>query len=149
MSLDPTLIGYPLILILLVLAGLHLYWGMGGFWPGTNEASLVEHVVGRTADMKAPPLFLCLVVAICLMSVACFVFLQTSASLVPRSLEIFPRLGLYGAAAVFFVRGLAGYMPKIFDYAKGTPFYDLNLIFYSPLCIVIGATIIALSFMRA
>ena len=40
--------------VLVLLGGVHLYWAFGGRWPGHDEASLVEHVVGRTRDMKAP-----------------------------------------------------------------------------------------------
>jgi len=39
---------------LFALAGVHLYWAFGGRWPGHDEASMVEHVVGRTAGMRAP-----------------------------------------------------------------------------------------------
>jgi len=39
---------------LLALAGIHLYWALGGRWPGHDEASMVELVVGRTRGMRAP-----------------------------------------------------------------------------------------------
>lgn len=40
--------------VLFALAGVHLYWAFGGRWPGHDEASMVEHVVGRTRGMRAP-----------------------------------------------------------------------------------------------
>ena len=40
--------------VLFALAGLHLYWGLGGRWPGHDEVSLVERIVGRTRGMRAP-----------------------------------------------------------------------------------------------
>ncbi|HEY8380744.1 MAG TPA: DUF3995 domain-containing protein [Microvirga sp.] len=49
--------------ILLALSSLHIYWGLGGRWPGSDEASFVEHVVGRTNAMKAPPPLACFGVA--------------------------------------------------------------------------------------
>lgn len=148
MFLSPALLIYPLTLVLLVLAGLHIYWGLGGFWPGHDEASLVEHVVGRTADMKAPPFWACMIVAGCLVSVLVLVGGKRGVITVPDLMSWVRYLGLYAAASVFFMRGLAAYIPKIFDYAKGTPFYDLNLVFYSPLCLCIGAALIALNVMR-
>jgi hypothetical protein len=42
---------------LFALAGIHLYWGFGGRWPGHDETSMVEHVVGRTRGMRAPGLW--------------------------------------------------------------------------------------------
>jgi uncharacterized membrane protein SpoIIM required for sporulation len=149
MSDNAALLAYPVALILLGLAGLHLYWGLGGYWPGTDEASLVERVVGRTQGMKAPTLLACMIVATCLAGVACLLFLRLNSNLVPHQIALVPALGLYVAAAVFILRGVAGYLPKIFDYAKATPFYDLNLAFYSPLCILIGATLVTFNLMRA
>lgn len=145
MEMGWVFVSVSLSLVLLSLAALHLYWGMGGFWPGTNEVTLVEHVVGRTADMKAPPFVACLFVATSLAGIAALVFTKSDLVPIPRQVAWVPTIGLYGAAAVFLLRGLAGYTPKIFDYAKGTPFYDLNTSFYSPLCIAIGAALICLN----
>ena len=35
-----------LIVILVALAALHAWWGVGGRWPGHDERSLVELVIG-------------------------------------------------------------------------------------------------------
>jgi Protein of unknown function (DUF3995) len=149
MGVNPAFLAYPLILVLLSLAALHAYWGMGGFWPGSDESSLVEHVVGRTSEMKAPPFMACMLVAACLAAVAGLVVVKVNNVSLPALLAWIPQVGLFGAAAVFLLRGMAAYVPKVFDYAVGTPFFRLNLIFYSPLCIAIGASIVALNLMRA
>jgi hypothetical protein len=45
-----------LTMVLIALAALHAWWGVGGRWPGHDERSLVELVVGRTRSMRMPGL---------------------------------------------------------------------------------------------
>lgn len=45
----------------------------------------------------------------------------------------------WGAASVFALRGIAGYIPAAMAYAKDTPFHRLNRLYYSPLCLIIAA----------
>ena len=52
-------------IVLGLLAALHFYWGFGGRWPGHDDRSLVEMVVGRTRDMRAPNFLSCLFVTLC------------------------------------------------------------------------------------
>jgi len=59
-----------LIFVLAGLALLHAYWGLGGRWPGHDDISLVERVVGRTKSMRAPPPRACFAVAAALLSAA-------------------------------------------------------------------------------
>lgn len=129
------------IAILIALAGLHLYWGLGGRWPGHDDQSLVEMIIGRTPGMKMPDFWAALFVAGALM---------TSAALVALACGVVPRpgiawsaqivmLGFWISCSVFALRGFAGFVPGIFSYADGTPFAQLNLFFYSPLCLGIAA----------
>jgi hypothetical protein len=53
--------------------------------------------------------------------------------------EKFVQTGFWCVCAVFSLRGLAGFIPPVFAYAQGTPFARLNRVFYSPLCLLIGA----------
>ena len=129
-----------LIVVLVVLAALHAWWGLGGRWPGRDERSLVELVVGRTRAMRMPSLAACMLVALALLAAAGLVALQgklilvdfgaTGASLV--------QAGFWIACAVFGLRGLAGFIPPIFAYADGTRFATLNRRFYSPLCLLVA-----------
>jgi Protein of unknown function (DUF3995) len=148
MGSQAAIIAYPLALILLGLAMVHLYWGIGGYWPGTDEASLVEHVVGRTPGMRAPTLLACVIVAVCLAGVAGFVIVKGLVGPLSPAFAMLVKVGLYAAALVFILRGAAGYLPGIFDYARGTPFYSLNMSLYSPLCLAIGVALIVLNQMR-
>ena len=50
--------------------------------------------------------------------------------------------GYAGLILVFGLRGLAPYVGHWFDYARGTPFFDLNRLYYAPLCLVITVALI-------
>jgi hypothetical protein len=125
---------------LLALAGVHLYWGFGGRWPGHDEASMVEHVVGRTRGMRAPGL---------LPSVMVTLALAAGGVLVLATLTTTPWDGGLRAArwvlfGVFAGRGLATYVPPVFRYAEGTPFATLNRRAYGPLCLAIALGLLVL-----
>jgi len=134
-----------LIVVLVLLAGLHLYWGLGGRWPGHDDRSLVEFVVGRTRDMKAPSFGACLFVTGALLASAVLVALHAGvvAPPLPDWLQLIAQAGHWTAAAVFAARGIAGFVPSVFRYAGGTPFARLNRLYYSPLCLLIAAGFVA------
>ena len=132
-----------LIGVLLALAAIHAYWACGGRWPGHDEASLVERVVGRTSGMRAPSPASCIAVAAALASSVGLVFFKTLA-VAPRPFGGLVSVGFWGAAFVFLARGVAGFTPA-FRYAEGTPFYRLNRRYYSPLCLLIAAALVAAS----
>ncbi len=125
---------------LFALAGIHLYWGFGGRWPGHDETSMVEYVVGRTRGMRAPGL---------LASTAVALALAAGGVLVLASLTTMPWGGWLKAArwvlfVVFAGRGLATYVPSAFRYAEGTPFATLNRRAYGPLCLAIALGLLIL-----
>ncbi|GGR35728.1 DUF3995 domain-containing protein [Deinococcus ruber] len=121
-----------------LIAGLHVYWGVGGVWPGRDAQSLARTVVGGPPGMKPPPLLACVAVA-GLLLVAAGLLLMTGgvwATWLPTWLL---RLGTAGVAAVLLLRGVAGYfMQRIRPAPAGTPFVRLNLLIYSPLCLLLG-----------
>jgi hypothetical protein len=125
---------------LLALAGIHLYWALGGRWPGHDEASMVEHVVGRTRGMRAPSLLSGLAVALALATGGALVL----ATLAPTAWDGWLKAARWGLLAVFAGRGLATYVPPVFRYAEGTPFATLNRRAYGPLCLAIALGILVL-----
>ncbi|MEP0067858.1 DUF3995 domain-containing protein [Pyruvatibacter sp.] len=133
------MIAYPLMSLLILIALIHAYWGLGGRWPGTDDTSFVEHVVGRTKDMQPPPPLACFGVSAALVMATCLV--ATKAGLI--SIAAVPPLAIdvafWGAACVFALRGIAGYIPAAMAYAHDTPFHRLNRLYYSPLCLIIAA----------
>jgi hypothetical protein len=139
-------ISMGLIATLLAIAGLHVYWGMGGFWPGTDGATLVEHVVGRTRAMVPPSFLACMIVASGLVGICVLLMGRLGIVALPFGLGGLVPFGLWAAAVIFGLRGVAGFIPGIFDYAKGTPFYTLNTTYYSPLCLVICLAIVVINF---
>ncbi len=127
--------------VLVLLAAIHLYWGFGGRWPGHDEASMVEHVVGRTRGMKAPSLAASVAVALALAAGGGLVL----ATIVPPTpFEPWLQAARWALFAVFALRGLATYVPPIFRYAEGTPFWRLNRRAYGPLCLAIALGIFAI-----
>jgi hypothetical protein len=131
-----------LISVIAGLALLHAYWGLGGRWPGHDDASLVERVVGRTKNMRAPSPGACFTVAAALLAAAALVGLHVGMWPAGTSAWWVVTAGFWSAALVFLVRGLAGFIPTIFRYAEGTSFSRLNRIVYSPLCLAIAALFI-------
>lgn len=125
---------------LFALAGIHLYWGLGGRWPGHDEASMVEHVVGRTRGMRAPGLAASAAVALALAAGGVLVL----ATLTPTPWDPWLKAARWGLFAVFAGRGLATYASPVFRYAEGTPFARLNRRAYGPLCLAIALGILVL-----
>lgn len=125
---------------LLALAGIHLYWGLGGRWPGHDEASMVEHVVGRTRGMRAPGLLASVAVALALAAGGVLV----AATLTPTVWDPQLKAARWVLFVVFAGRGLATYVPPVFRYAEGTPFATLNRRAYGPLCLAIALGILVL-----
>ncbi|KQY30328.1 hypothetical protein ASD21_05925 [Caulobacter sp. Root1455] len=125
---------------LFALAGIHLYWAFGGRWPGHDEASMVEHVVGRTRGMRAPSLASGVAVALALAAGGALV----AATLVSTPWDTALKVARWGLFAVFAGRGLATYVPPVFRYAEGTPFATLNRRAYGPLCLAIALGLLIL-----
>jgi len=130
-----------LIAVLVVLAGLHAFWGMGGRWPARDERGLVELVVGRTPSMRMPGFVASMLVASALLAAALLVALQGNVISLDFGARVqgLVRTGFWVAFAVFALRGVAGFVRPVFAYAEGTAFASLNRRFYSPLCLLIAA----------
>ena len=128
-----------LIVVLVTLAALHAWWGVGGRWPGHDERSLVELVIGLARSMPAH--VGCMLVASALFATAGLVALYGKVIPVDFGVqgERFVQTAFWIACAVFALRGLAGFIPPIFAYARSTPFATLNRLYYSPLCLLIAA----------
>jgi hypothetical protein len=132
-----TLTGLVLIAMLLSLSALHLYWGFGGRWPGHDDASLVSIVAGAKSG-RMYGLAACAAVAFALASAAAIVAASQS-SIMSSGFGWILTAGYVVLILVFALRGLAPYLTAIFEYARGTPFFDLNRLYYAPLCLIIAA----------
>nr|WP_292313666.1 DUF3995 domain-containing protein [Mesorhizobium sp.] len=97
-------LAFALSLVLLLITALHVYWGIGGIWPGRDAASCARAVVGFRGVHEMPAPFASFAVAACL----------GLATLWPMALEgvfatPFPKAGLAATALlialVFLARG--------------------------------------------
>jgi len=130
-------LAFALAFVLLLITTLHVYWGIGGIWPGKDAASCAHGVIGFRGVDEMPTPFTCFAVAACL----------GLATLWPLALEgvfasPFPKAGLAATslliALVFLARGIAGFTPWWRRLAPQQPFARLDLRYYSPLCLLIG-----------
>jgi hypothetical protein len=137
------LLAWLLSTILLLVTALHVYWGIGGIWPGRDAASCAHAVVGFRGVDEMPSSAAAFAVAACL----------ALATLWPVALQgvfatPFPRQGLAATAVmiglVFAGRGVAGFTPWWRRLAPEQPFARLDTRLYSPLCLAIGIGFIVL-----
>lgn len=124
-------------LVLLLIAGLHAYWGLGRFWPGKDPQSLTQKVVGGPAKIP-PPAWACYGVAAALAMAAGLVLAFVGVLALPLP-AVWLRWGLVALAAILLLRGVGGYgMERLRPSPLGSPFVQLNYLVYSPLCIALG-----------
>lgn len=129
--------GAALIAILLAIAALHFSWGVGNVWPGHDSNSLRETVAG-TARGPMYGFWACAMVAGALAAAAAIVWSRHS-PLMESPLRWVILAGYAVLILVFAARGLAAYVSPVFEYARGRPFFELNLWLYAPLCLLIAA----------
>lgn len=133
-----TLVAALVALVLVLLAGLHAYWGLGGVWPGTDQKSCARAIAGfKGIDrMPSPPAAFGVaaalaVAALIALALAGIVTLPLPAALI--------WLGGLGAALVFLGRGIAGFTPAWRRITPEMPFARNDRLYFSPLCLLIGA----------
>ncbi|MCO5058588.1 MAG: DUF3995 domain-containing protein [Rhizobiaceae bacterium] len=129
---------------LTVIAALHAYWGVGGVWPGTDEASCARAIAGFKGMTTMPSIGASFAVA------AALVFaLLVALALGGWFAAPFGRIQLAGMAlvigAIFLARGVIGYLPFWRRLTPEQPFADRDRLYYSPFCLLIGAGFLALS----
>ncbi len=131
-------LAFALSAILLLVTAAHVYWGIGGILPGKDQASCAHAVVGFEGVDEMPAPLSCFAVAACL----------GLATLWPLALEgvfasPFPKEGLAATALlfalVFLGRGVAGFTPAWRKLTPEQPFARLDVHYYSPLCLLLGA----------
>jgi hypothetical protein len=124
--------------VLTLIAALHAYWGIGGIWPGTDPKSCARAVGGFAGAETMPSAGACFAVAAMIASAA-LVALAAAGVFASR----FDRLPLAGAALfvalVFLFRGVLGFTPMWRRLTPELPFARLDVRYYSPLCLLLGA----------
>lgn len=121
-------------LLFAALAVLHLYWGLGGRWPGHDEASLAATVYGPSGTM--PGRAACFAVAGLLVAASVTVLSATGLIFALPLAQV----GSWIIVVVLVARGGLGFFDRFLRPAtRGTRFERLNLVIYSPLCLILGA----------
>lgn len=129
--------------VLAIVAAFHVYWALGGLWPGTDEVSLARRVVGSSGIRHMPSREMTLAVAGLIFFAALWPLMW--AALIPYPLpQSLVWLGMVVLAIVFAGRGLAGYWPGFRSHFPEEPFATLDRRCYSPLCIAISLGFILL-----
>lgn len=131
-------------LVLAAIAALHAYWGIGGLWPGSDSADLARRVAGFRdggGSTASPVACFFVAAALCFCAVVALVLGGMIASPFP--------FFILGPAAliitiVFLGRGIAGYTPAWRRLTPVQPFARLDRLYYSPLCLLIGAAFFTL-----
>jgi hypothetical protein len=134
-----------LTLIVGAIALLHFYWAAGGLWPGRTPKELAYIVVGNPRIAGMPPPWLSALVATLIAGAAAWPLLL--APVVSHHLA--PSLaaaGSFGLAALFLLRGAAGYTAAMAKRHSAEPFASYNRKFYSPLCLVLGVGYLIFAF---
>lgn len=139
------LLAAVLAVVLSVLAALHAYWGFGGVWPGHDPASCARTIAGFRGITEMPGPRASFAVTGALALVALFALAQSGTVTQPFP-PVLVTLGTLGAAMVFLGRGVAGFTPAWRRLTPEQPFATLDVRYYSPLCLAIGAGLVVLLF---
>ena len=121
---------------------LHVYWGVGGRWPGSDEESLARTVVGGPEGMRMPSTLACHAVALVLATGTWVVL--AAAGLLPSlfSPRLVQGLALLGAG-ILLLRGGGGFLDARFrPEIQGSRYARLNTRLFSPLCLGLSALLL-------
>jgi uncharacterized SAM-binding protein YcdF (DUF218 family) len=128
--------------IFLVLAAIHLYWAIGGLWPGKNTQELTNKVLGKGNKFPSPVECLVVSFGLSLFSLICL----TKFNIIDLPFtSSFKDALLLLIGAVFALRAIIFFLPKLKLYGT-SDFKRLNMLVYAPLCLTISFFIFILSF---
>ncbi|AGW13481.1 DUF3995 domain-containing protein [Megalodesulfovibrio gigas] len=119
------------------LAVLHGYWALGGFWPGRDSESLARMVVGSPPGTRAPGPGPCWCVVMLLLAGMALVSGAAGFLSLPLAPHWIQR-GTLLVAIILLLRGLLGLAYSIIRRKADSPFVKLNIILYSPLCLLLS-----------
>ena len=140
-----TVVALLLTVVIAAIAAVHAYWAAGGLWPCNTEHELVNTVVGIPRLTHMPPPLLTTFAAVVFAGLAAWplVLAPIFTRVVTPALTTVVTLVV---AAVFLGRGVTGYIPAWQRRHSALPFATYDRLFYSPLCFVLGAGFVALTF---
>lgn len=123
--------------VLIMLALLHVMWGIGFWFPIADEAALTRAVVGFRGRTKMPGAAACSLVALALLAAAFSLWWPHG----PLRIAMIAVVAL-----VFFARGIAAYVWRWRWLTPEMPFARLDRWIYGPLCLLMAAGFAAVGF---
>lgn len=133
--------------LLTVIAAIHVYWGLGGLWPGTDVRTLIDTVVGDPRLDVMPSREITFAVAGLIFASGVFALLAHAPA--AGLMRLFTKTAIAVIATVFIARGISGYaLPNAIRSQMSEPFATFDRLYYSPLCLVLGAAFVALFFIK-
>lgn len=114
---------------LVILAGVHLLWAIGYWWPIKDEAELARTVVGYAGVTKMPGAAVTSMVVVALLFAAAWPWFPAG---------FLKSTGLLGIAFGFQVRAVLAYAPFWKRATPQQPFRRLDESYYAPICIAFG-----------
>jgi hypothetical protein len=149
---------------LTLIACLHAYWAMGGKWPGRDDETLANIVIGTKGLTKLPKASLTVLVALLIFIAGLIPMLwanaisQTNSIAFPLPtvlisiLEVmnglipiwFLKIAMTGLILIFLGRGVVTYTPWAEQQDLEEPFRSLDKKYYAPLCLTLGIGLMVL-----
>lgn len=129
---------------------LHAYWATGQIWPAHDKLALVRAVLNsnNTRAFRPAILFPLVVLLVCgaLLVLARVHALGVLGGLGQFMPDVLLQLGVVGVAIGLLARGVAGIGWALgLAPAKSTLFYRLNLLVYTPVCLVLFIAALAVA----
>ena len=132
-------------IMLLLIALLHLIWGLRIWWPMKNEQSLVRAVAGFRDASQMPPPAACIFVALALLVATSFALELGGFEIIgSRAITV---VGSIGLSAFFLGRGFLGFTKYWAQLTPEEPFRLWDSKYYSPLCIALGSSFAILTWL--
>jgi hypothetical protein len=127
--------------ILFSISVLHFYWAFGGRWPGTDDNSLAQTVIGGDENTPLPSSLACTMVAAGLL-MAAWITLAAQDIVPPVSSGAVNRVAAFALAGVLGLRGLGGFLEtRLRPEIQASPYARLNVRLYSPLCLMLAGLV--------
>jgi hypothetical protein len=136
------MIAWCVFVVLTAIAAIHVAWGAGMRWPRETEAELVKTVIGHKRDTM-PSASQCYLAAVAIFIPGAIALVLAGVVQTPLPPWLVLLAGA-GAGLVFAGRGIAGYVPAWRARHPREPFASLDRRYYSPLCLLLAAGIVAL-----
>jgi len=132
-----------LIFVFTVLAGIHIYWVLGGKWG----SDVVLPTKNDHVKVIMPGILPTLIVAFGLLCFSYLVLMQVTSLKFPFGHNLAYHYGLWMIASIFLIRAIGEFnFIGIFKKVKHTKFGQYDTRYFSPLCLLLSILALILEF---